>query len=391
MTLRADRNLQRLFAALLLWMLGVALYEGLIPIYARQLGASAVQLGTLFTVRAIALAAGFLIGWIVADRVSRRTLLFASWWLGLPVPLLLAAAPGYLWLLPGIILYELTFFALPALHAYVAERVPASELASAFSAMGTISSVGFLISPTAGGFIADRWGIQTTLVIAFMVFALSTILVLRMEGSGPGTMPAGGAGPLRWAELRPLVPALAIYVAVNFIILITVPFMSPYLREVRKLSLSAIGFLASMQALGAVVLTPIIGRLGDRWGHAPTLVGSLGVNAVGMLLTSHGPGALLPVGAALRCRAPLNTLAQAMIGARAPSAILGRAFALAGMLAAGLAAIGSFVGGFAYRANTAYPLVISACVAVAMALTLLWLRMAPKAAAPVESQVHHDA
>jgi len=367
---RTDRNLRLLLGALLFWMLGVGLYEGLIPIYARQLGASPVQLGGLFTLRNLALAGGFLIGWAVADRISRRTLMFASWFFGLPVPLMLAAAPTYLWLLPGLLLYELTYFALPAIHAYITERVPPSELASAFGAMGTVTSVGFLVSPALGGIIADRWGIRVVLVVAFLLFLLSTILVLRVEQSGPGTMPAAGPRRLVLSDLAPAVPALLIYVGVTFMMLITVPFLPPFLREVRDISLSEIGVLGSMQALGAVLLTPVAGRLGDRLGHAPTMVGQIGVWTSGILLTAYAPAPLLPVGAALRCRSPLTTLAQAMVGASAPPAILGRTFALAGMLSAVLAAAGSFAGGYAYRADPTYPLLISVGTAV-----LLWVAL----------------
>ncbi|MCL6641211.1 MAG: hypothetical protein K6T92_07540 [Candidatus Rokubacteria bacterium] len=92
MKIRTDRNLRLLFASLLLWMLGVGLYEGLIPIFARQLGASAVQLGSLYTVRSLGLAVGFLAG--------------------------------------------------------------------AFSVMGTMTSIGFLLSPATGGVIAEYAGIR---------------------------------------------------------------------------------------------------------------------------------------------------------------------------------------------------------------------------------------
>ncbi len=375
MSVRTDSNLRLLFAALLLWMLGVGLYEQLIPIYARQeLGATPVQLGTLFTLRNLALAAGFLIGWMLADRFSRRTVILVSWIAGVPVPLMLAAAPSYLWLLPGLLLYELTYFGLPAINAYITQRVPPSELASAFGTMGTITSMGFLVSPTIGGLIADRWGIRTVLVIAFVLFCLSSVLILRLRHGGPGTMPAPQPRSLSWDHLRPLAPAIWIYTGAIFMAQITVPYVTPFLREVRGLSLSEIGLLGSTQAVGAVLLTPIVGRLGDRLGLPSTLAGQLVIFSTGMLMTVFGPAALLPLMAALRCRAPLNALGQAFIGARAPAAMVGRAFALAGILSAALSAAGVFVGGFAYRMQPAYPLLISVGSAAALALALAWLR-----------------
>ncbi len=376
MSVRTDPNLRLLFAALLLWMLGVALYDQLIPIYARQLGATPVQLGTLFTLRNLTLATGFLIGWALADRFSRRTVILVSWIAGVPVPLMLIAAKSYLWLLPGLLLYELTYFGLPAINAYVTQRVPPKELASAFSVMGTISSMGFLVSPTLGGLIADRWGIPAVFVLAFVLFFLSSILIVRLRHGGPGTMPASGPRTIAWPQVRPIVPAIWIYAGLIFVVQITVPFVTPFLREARGLSLSEIGVLGSMQALGAVVFTPLVGRLGDRLGLPPTLAGQLGIFLAGMLMTVYGPAALLPMVAALRCRAPLNALGQAFIGARAPAEMVGRAFALGGILSAALSAAGVFVGGFAYRMDPAYPLLISSGAAVAIAATLMWLRPA---------------
>lgn len=376
MSVRTDPNLRLLFAALLLWMLGVALYDQLIPIYARELGATPVQLGTLFTLRNLTTATGFLIGWTLADRFSRRTVILVSWIAGVPVPLMLIAAKSYLWLLPGLLLYELTYFGLPAINAYVTQRVPPKELAWAFSVMGTISSMGFLVSPTLGGLIADRWGIPAVFVIAFVLFFLSSILIVRLRPGGPGTMPASGPRTIAWPQVRPIVPAIWIYAGLIFVVQITVPFVTPFLREVRGLSLSEIGVLGSMQALGAVLFTPLVGRLGDRLGLPPTLAGQLGIFLAGMLMTVYGPAAVLPLVAALRCRAPLNALGQAFIGARAPAEMVGRAFALGGILSAALSAVGVFIGGFAYRMDPAYPLLISSGATVAIAATLMWLRPA---------------
>jgi MFS family permease len=224
--------------------------------------------------------------------------------------------------------------------------------------------------------IAEYAGIRVVLVVAFCLFVLSTVLVVRVEHGGPGAMPSGASRRPSIADLRLLAPVLVVYVWVQTVILVVVPFLSPFLREARGVSLAEIGALNSMMAVGAVALTPLAGRLADRVGLAPALAGQLGVFSVGMLATLYGPTALLPAAATLRCRAPLNALAQAMIGARTPSEILGRAFSLAGMCSALLAAAGSFAGGYAYRANPASPLLISLGAAVGLALWLLWRWMA---------------
>ena len=374
MSVRTDRNLQLLFGSLFFWSFGIGLYDSLLPIYARQLGASPIQLGTLFTLRHLALAAGFLVGWAVADRLSPRVVIGASWISSTPVPLLLAAAPSYAWLLPGLLLYEFAYFGLPAVHAYITRRVPPSELASTFGIMGTITSSGFVIAPTIGGFVAEQWGIRATLGLAAVFYLLSTTLILRVRHDEGGTAVAEASRSGSWAEMRPLWPAMWIYTGATLVILITNPFVSPYLREVRGLSLSEIGFLGSMVAVGGASLTIVAGRLGDRFGIVPMLGGALLLFGIGILLIVFAPVALLPVFAIIRTRSPLYNLGHAMIGARAPSAMVGRAFAMAGALSALVASVGSLLGGYAYDINPVLPLAISAGLAVVIAVGLLTLR-----------------
>jgi len=221
MSVRTDRNLQLLFGSLFFWSFGIGLYDSLLPIYARQLGASPIQLGTLFTLRHLALAAGFLVGWAVADRLSPRVVIGASWNSSTPVPLLLAAAPSYAWLLPGLLLYEFAYFGLPAVHAYITRRVPPSELASTFGIMGTITSSGFVIAPTIGGFVAEQWGIRATLGLAAVFYLLSTTLILRVRHDEGGTAVAEASRSGSWAEMRPLWPAMWIYTGATLVILLT--------------------------------------------------------------------------------------------------------------------------------------------------------------------------
>ncbi|MDR7555548.1 MAG: MFS transporter [Armatimonadota bacterium] len=391
MTVPDDRNLRWLFAALFLWTFGLGLYEQLVPIFARQLGASPVQLGTLFNLRYLGLAAGYLLGIVVADRWRRRTVIVASWVAATPVPLLLAAAPTHLWLLPGLLLYEVTFFGLPAVHAFVAERVAPDRLASTFAAMGVVTSTAFLVAPTLGGVVADRWGIRATLLLAAACYLLSTAMVLQVRGAPPAPRAAHAAVLLTWTALRPLLPVLLLVAGPAVAVLAAAPFLTPFLREVRGLSLSEIGFLGSMTAVGGVGLTAIGGRLGDRVGIVPALVGALLVYALGMALHVYGPAALLPVASILRARAPAAALGQALVGAHAPAEVLGRAFAVSGMLAAGLAALGVVVGGYAYRADPVLPVVLAAGLAVALAGAVLWVRPVPAAAATARRQVAEAA
>jgi hypothetical protein len=109
------------------------------------------------------------------------------------------------------------------------------------------------------------------------------------------------------------------------------------------------------------------------------LAGATLLYAAGISGIVFGPLALLPLTSIFRARAPMNSLGQAMIGSRAPVALFGRAFAIAGMLSALASAVGVFAGGFAYRANAGLPLLISACLAVIVATAVLWIQPGARA------------
>ena len=76
------RNLYVLFFTMFLFVFGFGLYDDLFPIHARNLGATPVQLGFLFTVRQLTITAGSILGGL------------AGYGTGLVVPIFLAPVVG---------------------------------------------------------------------------------------------------------------------------------------------------------------------------------------------------------------------------------------------------------------------------------------------------------
>jgi len=376
------RNLRILFLALFVWILGWGLYDDLFPIYARGLGATPLQLGFLFTVRQLTLTAGSVLGGILSDRYSRRAVMLPSWFLGAPVPLLFLAAPSWAWLLPGILLYELTIFGLPALNAYIADRTDPERLASTFALIMTASSLALLIAPGLGGLIAQRWGIRTTFFLGFLCYTLSTVLIFLTE---PDRRTARTALPwrqaLRFWEMRGLWPVLVMLGTMTGVPIALAPFVAPFLREVRGLSLAQIGGLGSVLSAGGLLFTLAAGRAADRWGHAPVLVSTLLLIAAGTLLVAFGPVYLLPVAFLIRSRSAAQSLAQAVVGGRVTPAAAGRAFGLLGMVTGLVGAGGTLLSGLGYRTNPVLPLAAGAGVVITLATVLLVRRQTLRAPA----------
>lgn len=287
-------------------------------------------------------------------------------------------APSWAWLLPGILLYDITIFGLPALYAYVAERTAPDGIAATFATLTAASSLALVISPALGGLIAARWGICATFFPAFICYALSTALAFRSERErGPAPAAAPWQQALRFWELDGLGPLLILLGLMTGVPLALAPFVSPFLREVRGLGLAQIGALGSVLSAGGLLFTLASGRAANRWGHRPLLILTLLLTATGTVIVALGPLYLLPVAFLIKSRSAAQSLSQAVVGARVSTAAVGRGFGVLGMITGIVGAGGSLLAGVAYRINPALPLVAGAVLVTALALVLAAQRVPP--------------
>jgi YNFM family putative membrane transporter len=369
----APRSLRPLLASLFLFVFGFAFYDELFPIYARSLGASAVELGTLFTLAQVMLTVGVLLGGFLSDRYGSRTLMVISWIAVVPVPLMYLAAPTWAWLIPGVILFNITYSGLPALNAYVSANAQREQIASAFGTIGAASSAGSFLGRGLGGIVAERFGMSTNFLVALICFAASTAAMFLTAPDRSSRRPAvriTEAVPLRTLAGRR--PSLGLLAVVNAVPLALLPFVSPFLREVRGLGLSEIGVLGSMLSLGALIAAYIFGRLADRLGRARVLIVILLTCALGNLLVVLGPPALLPLAFVLRTARGLGVVSEALVGSMVGAGESGRAFGAWYTIIGIVAAIGTFLAGFAYKADAALPLLLGPAILLAAAGALAW-------------------
>ncbi len=108
-----NRDTRLIALALLLWGFGEGLFLFIQPLYFEQLGADPVQIGALLSVAAAVRAASFLPAGIIADRVPRKWVMVGGWITGLVGLLLVAAAPSWQHLVPGLLIYALSAYCIP--------------------------------------------------------------------------------------------------------------------------------------------------------------------------------------------------------------------------------------------------------------------------------------
>lgn len=345
-----NRGLRVLVLSLFVWLFGFGLYDQFLPIHALNLGASPAQLGLMFAAGQLFLGLGSLLGGVLTDRYNRRGVMLASWFLGAIVPLVYAAAPSWPWLFVGLAAYQLSVLGVPDINAYVAASVDRRALASAFALVALASPLGRVVAPALGGLLADRIDIRATFVLGFAAYTLSTLIVLRL----PHVASAPTAGPHGPFDLRPITRygGLLVFTAVASITpYLALPFISPYLRDVRGASLTTIGVLYSIGFASSLALAPVFGRLGDAIGKRRAIAGALAVEAAGHTLLVTAPAGALAGAFALRPQNPPRFLSEAWISEVIPPHLMGRAFGLYGLLEGLLAAGAAALGGITYEAR----------------------------------------
>jgi len=286
-----DRDLKLLSLANVLYATGLGLYMQLLFVYALQLGASRFAIGALNALMVATIMVVNLPGAWAATRFRLKRVLVAVWWLLVPMSLTFYLAPTWQWLIPGLILFGLTFANNPAFKAYIYLKSEPSSVGASMAFVFGSYALGLVAAPLVGGWIADRAGMRTVFLISAFVFAASATIVCFLRDT-PHHPPTGA---WRIADLRSN-RAFRGHVAFFFVgfgaVYVAQPFINPYLAQVHGQGYAALGVYSSIFALGTVVTIQVMGRLTDRWGPRAGAASVLSLMATGslVLLVGANPG-----------------------------------------------------------------------------------------------------
>jgi MFS family permease len=354
-----NRNNKLVFMALALWGVGEGLWWYLLPVYIEGLGATPVQIGFTLSVAMIVMTFCFIpSGWI-ADRFSRRLIMIAGWLMGTISILILAAAPTWQMAIPGLILYNLSAFNMPAMNAYVtAEIKTGHDVRRAFTTVFSGFTLGMVLSPALGGFLADIWGIRPLLFLAFIAFAISSVLIFMIKDQAIHRARVDQK-PQSLSRNRPFI-ALCAALGVSLLVAhVGIPLASNFMREVRSLNMSVIGLLGSINSVGSLVLTLGLGR----WPKSRTAAlvlsqGTVAAYSAIMLTVASVPALAL----AMFLRGGLGAFRQlgaARLGELMPVSSMGMGFGIFQTVMNLAFTISPFVAGWLYAANPFYPFAAS--------------------------------
>jgi MFS family permease len=276
---------RRIFLALLLWGIGEGMWFFIQPLYLASLGANPVEIGTVLSIAAIITTVVFIpAGWL-ADRTSRRRNMIVSWFTGIAGGVLLAIAPDWRAALPGLIVYGLSSFGVPAMSAYVTHASDSRMLQRTFTLVFAGFPLGTVVGPTVGGWIGQVVGIRWVYVLSVSLFILSTLVILGIREQ-PGS-PVGRGEALTLGRDHRFLAVSGFFFLAFLAGAIGQPLAPNYLEQVRGLNVAVIGVLGSFHALGNTVLTIGLGRW--RHGHRWLIMAAQAclVASYGLLLSSE--------------------------------------------------------------------------------------------------------
>ncbi len=201
----------------------------------------------------------------LSDRIGRRPLLFAAWFMGLSSALIMGLAGSLPWYLVGVFGYGLTAFVSSPLSSYVTAARGAWSVSTALSLTSATFNIGMALGPVTGGWIADLYGMRTTYLVAAGVFLISTVFVMFIKGQ-PVDVHDPEMPPVRIWNNQRFVSFVMVLAFAVFAMYLAQPLTPNYLAGVRGLSLSETGWIFSAGAFGNAVLALVLSRFNPRRG-----------------------------------------------------------------------------------------------------------------------------
>jgi MFS family permease len=192
------------------------------------------------------------------------------------------------------------------LSRYVAaDLYPASRRASALGTVVWGATIGAVIGPNlaapASAF-AESIGLPPLTgpyLVPVLFVGLATILTLVALRPDPYALadhsatPSSGerstAASLRDVLRRPNVPVAIVALVTVQVVMVLIMTMTPLHMTAHHHDLAAVGLVISGHTFGMFGLSPISGRLSDRFGSVPVILAGLGVSAFASILAAVAP------------------------------------------------------------------------------------------------------
>jgi MFS transporter, DHA1 family, multidrug resistance protein len=390
-----DRVFSALRQSIFLVSLPFPILGFVLPIYGKEIGASAVEIGLFFSTFALMTVLLRPIVGVALDRLGRKPFLLAGI-AGYATTMVAFAFMAQVW---GIVAARTlqgvaSAFMWLAARAIVADVAAEDDRGRSFGNIDQVSSQGGMLG-TFIGFTVLMWqGIEHGWQPLFLGYAAASLIGFylawrQMPETNPAFHATPGAAPDRIVWSRTWILLLLVTLITGAAWALTSPILMIFLQEKMNTDVADLAWAFLPSALVWAFLPGRLGGLADRFGRKPLMLLGLAVASVTSFavphLTSLAQFAVLWAVLALAYAAG-DPAEQALVADLTGRDQRGRAFGIY-TLAAGLGAtIGPLVGGWLYDSfGKGTPFYATAVVlAVNLVILAIWL----KVPAPVRVQAN---
>jgi multidrug resistance protein len=281
-----------LFAALFIIMVGFGIIIPVLPFYARDLGASAFDMGLLMTTFSLMQFVCTPFWGSLCDRVGRKPVLLVALF-GDVISFVLTGLAGALWVLflARFLGGLLSSGGIPASMAYIADVTSEKERGSAMGMMGAAMGLGMIVGPAIGG-------IMTHISLAAPFFAAAGTCALTMlfiaillpESLPPDKRQAARPSSGRFREMQrslsgPIALLMVLALAASFVTASMEGVFGFWMQDQLGLQATDLGILFAVMGVTTVIVQGgLTGRMLNALGDEKALQWGLVGNAAGFFL-----------------------------------------------------------------------------------------------------------
>ncbi|GAB4420558.1 MAG: tetracycline resistance MFS efflux pump [Anaerolineales bacterium] len=251
--------------ALFTWGIGEGMYFYFVPIYLEQLGASPLQIGSIFSAFGFMMLIAHAPSGYLSDKWGRRQLLRLNWVVGLLATVIMAASPS-LWLfVAGYWMYGLTASVTSPLFSYVTAARGKMTAGRAMTLISAVFSLGMIFGPSTGGWIGETYGLRTIFMAAIAVFSVSLVFMLFLRPQPRDEFAEHEKSASLFANPRYLTMVGIIFVT-TFAMFLPQPLTPNFLKGERGLTIAQMGWVGTVGSAGNFALNLLLGSLNARLG-----------------------------------------------------------------------------------------------------------------------------
>jgi MFS family permease len=268
------------------------------PLYARELGASVSQVGLIIAISGYVTALLLIPIGLISDRAGRHKFVLLALSICAVAPLLYPLATDAQAVMVVIALHGLgRAFFFPVGLAMAADLAPVERRGEVMGWYSTSSHIGLMSGPIAGGFLLQNLGFAATFYICAVLPMLALILVLMQIRSFKQSQAAKQVVSSSWSWLkrRTAIASLLAYMFCAFGSSVISTYIPLYGKGFGVTEAGAGVILTTLYAGSALSRFPS-GRLSDMFGRKPLIIIGLAVSGLTIAFISqfHSLSTLIP-------------------------------------------------------------------------------------------------